>query len=539
VGLGSHAGVADVLAAGSGGLSSLIIKPPTGPAGLGAESSATVAVEVEPPSFDAKPPAAAVGLAATVEPAAAAVGLAAESPAVATAEPAVILKPSPAVESSAAPPPLEESPQTAGPALAPPGDQAVAVAPPAGDSPAEVSSPAVLIASPTSPAAPSAAEVPPAAASPTSPAAPPVAEVPPAETPPEGFETTLRLSEILPGAQHQGAALFGIQEGVTAQLSSEMLNSASRLRAPLDQPVAPTVPAWQQPMGAALTTGLSATSLTSALGNFQPVTDDLFLSRRVPSAADMAAAANAAQGGQAQVGDSGPRPPAPLVSPASGQSPALASGPGLGGDSLGAATLAPQPGLVSPRPAGSAETPADGAGPARPPTRGRRRGGFGFVVGVIAIIAGLGVLTVLLWYLISQWQQAPVPPDQPDVTASASATVTPSATPEPSAEPSATPEPSETAEPSSNRPAGSIPADTVKVCEDNRLGVMNLNHSCEVAVNVAQAIPADATGDFTVEAYAAPLEATVSFACVTQSTYYECRLYTGAIYLVAFGREGQ
>ena len=409
----------------------------------------------------------------------------------------------------------------------------------------------------------------------------PVAEAPPAAPAPANAidtgETTLRLSEILPDSQRRGSALFGIGDDSTAQLSKELLNSASLLRAPLDQPVNASPPVWQQPMGAPLTTGISA-SVSPGLGSSFPPgpPDSLFEGRPVPSAADMAAAAAASQGFSAP---GAPRPVSDPFNPAvAPPAPTQTAGQGGFDQSPFGATVAddsptvppyypdyphyPEPGAPlagTPAdasaatgwnqpvigeggpPGGSDSTPpADSPEQAgRRPPQGQephRRPRASLIVGGAAIVVGVVLVALLVWYLLSQWTPTPEQPAGPTPTTTATDTLAPSQTP--AETPSPTPPPSQPAPP--QRAAGALPADTIKVCEDNAVGVQGLALSCDVAKTVATTIPANATGDFTINAYISVLNRNGDFACSTLDTYYQCTLTsTGAVYRIAFGREGR
>jgi hypothetical protein len=527
--LGPHAEVASVFAAGSGEAGVPVTAPGDAPLGsltdAVAEAAEAAGVEVEPPSFNLDPPtfmteapdappevvdaAADLGEAAEAAHPEPDSGPATETPAEAVAEP----EPEPAS--------LGEAPDLSQPAEAPP---------------AETTGPVAVPAPEATP--------------------PPTPPTPPAEP----NETTLRLQDVLPNSGGRGPSLFGIPDQSNAQLPSDILNSASRLRAPLDQSVSPGVPAWQQPMGTAISSSLSSASLTSGLGNFQAGADDLFRSRRVPSAADVTAAATGTppQFGQPATAaaheptPTAPATPAPPAQPVSAATPALFAQP----------TTAPTPYPPTPETAyqadpyapppapvpgpGTYDTPAaqtyqavgSGDDGHRPPPapKPKKRGRGGLIAGIIAIIAGLGLIAVLMWYLFNQWSESPEPPPDPETSA---ATTTPTATPTPTP----TPTPSDTPTPTPEepvRPAGAIPDDTDVVCEDNALGVMAPGTSCVAARELAAVIPVEAAGEFSVNAYITPRGANEDFACRTLDTYYQCTLLSSEIdYRIAFGREGR
>jgi hypothetical protein len=396
-------------------------------------------------------------------------------------------------------------------------------------------------------------------------------------------ETTLRLSEILPDSELRGPSLFGITDDSTSQLSSELLNSAARLQGQFDQPATPA-PAWQQPVGTPLTTGLglglsgvgtaaapppttpasapaaaSATSFrppappvsprpsspssaaapvqpaangktpdnrSNGLPDLQPgVPDDLFRSRRVPSVADMAAAASAAAGVQA-TGTSvsaAPPPTGPAVTmPPPPTSPAAQMPPP---PTSPAVTMPPPPDDADEEPAASRKAP--------------------LVIGIAAIIVGIiAILVFVLYYLYQSWARDPAPPPAPAPSYSTPA-VTPTPTPTPTPEPTPTPTPEPDPEPTTeSEPAqprqGSLPASTVSVCEADKVGTLSTQTSCALALNVAKAIPVDAVGDFTIEGVYSPVtNLEYALRCQTRETYYQCTSDLGAILVVAFGREGQ
>ncbi|MDR0416382.1 MAG: hypothetical protein LBH76_03520 [Propionibacteriaceae bacterium] len=241
--------------------------------------------------------------------------------------------------------------------------------------------------------------------------------------------------------------------------------------------------------------------------------DDLFRSRRIPSAADIAAAASAAAGTQV-VG-----PVSPTVSPSSAAAsgPAAPSGPG-------------RPLQDPPRP--PEETDED---------KPRR---VSFVIGVVAIVVGMVVLLVLvLYYLYRTWAADPAPPPAPATSASASANPSASASPDAAETPSASPSPDGESPASETPPdnlAGALPDVVVNVCEPNQVGTLSANTSCDFALNVAKAIPIGSTGDFSVTGVYSPVtNREYTLQCQTRETYYECVNELQAILVIAFGREGR
>lgn len=517
VGADTHAGVADAMAAGferpGHPISAPSLIPPEPTAVLNAADQAKSPAPSEPEPTDVaaspkdKEPTPEEGAptpeAASTPPEAAPAGEPpAETPASAQSAPAI---------SPVSPPPPDPQPVA-------PGDVPAEAASPVESSPAAEASPSeaapTLAASPDEPEAAAPVDEPSWSAV----AEPPVIPlVPPPDLPAsEGSadtETTLRLSEILPDSELRGPSLFGISDDSTSRLSSELLNSAARLEGPLDQQVTPSAPAWQQPVGASVTSG--------ANGYQSQVPDDLFRSRRIPTVADMAAAANAAASAQGVPVESNPQSPA---SPTS-----ISSGP-------------PPPALsdYSDRPPADPET-ADEDESDKP-----RR--LPLIIGISAIVVGMIViLGLLLYYLYQSWNREPPPPTAPSTTVSASASPTPEAseTPEASATPDAEESPEATVETSPDAVVeaprdGQIPGTTVNICEPGKVGTLSSQTSCVFALNVAKAIPVGATGDFTIENVYSPVtDRNYALQCSTRESFYQCVSQTGATLVVAFGREGQ
>ncbi|MDR0991076.1 MAG: hypothetical protein LBL92_06935, partial [Propionibacteriaceae bacterium] len=238
--------------------------------------AATVDAATEANALAASAPAPAqipVPAQASVPAAPAMAAPAMTAPLSAPAEPAMIAAPQLSTPQPSTPLPMADAPTPVSPGEPVPahvgvagvfaagsGQEATPLQPPVGEtaaSPTQTEAVAVEVASSASPA-----EAPLPNAD--------LGAVAPSAAEADGTETTLRLSEILPDSQRRGTALFGIQDDSTAELSSDMLTSASRLQAPLDsRNVSPALPAWQQPMGAPLTTGISS-SLTPAAPGLGP-----------------------------------------------------------------------------------------------------------------------------------------------------------------------------------------------------------------------------------------------------------------------------